>query len=291
MAIQSFTSGQTLTANQMSTLQANDYNWSTNAQTASYVLVASDVGKVVTMTNAGATTITVNTSLFAAGDRVKIINLGAGACTITAGTATVNSASSLALTQYQAGTLWFSSASAAIFIPDDKTVSSGLQYITGTSFSAVSSFSLPNNTFTSTYRNYRLYMEITSVSADMTVTARMRQSGADNSSSNYYFEQMGWSVAALTQTNQATATTSWTMGNMFTATYSYGQIIIDITSPQLAQRTLATGTTIIAANNTHWGQSIAGMIFSSTNQFDAMSFICNTGNFTGVYRVYGYSES
>jgi hypothetical protein len=54
--------------------------------------------------------------LFAAGDTVQITNLGAGVCTITAGTATVNTSASLALAQYESGTLDFTSTSAAIFI-------------------------------------------------------------------------------------------------------------------------------------------------------------------------------
>jgi hypothetical protein len=67
------------------------------------------------MSNAGSTTITVNTSLFAAGDIVTIQNRGAGVCTVTAGTATVNTSGSLVLAQYQGGVLYFTSTSAAIF--------------------------------------------------------------------------------------------------------------------------------------------------------------------------------
>ena len=87
-----------------------------SAKTASYTLVSADAGTAISMSNAGATTITVNTALFAAGDTVQITNLGAGVCTITAGTATVNSSGSLALAQYESGTLNFTSTSAAIFI-------------------------------------------------------------------------------------------------------------------------------------------------------------------------------
>jgi hypothetical protein len=85
------------------------------AKVASYVLVAADAGTTVAMNAAGATTITVNTGLFAAGDTVFIQNLGAGACTVTAGTATVATAGSLILPQNDAGILYFTSASAAIF--------------------------------------------------------------------------------------------------------------------------------------------------------------------------------
>lgn len=119
MAKQIFTTGQILTAAQMTALQANDYNWTVNAKTASYTLVASDAGTRITMTNAGATTITVNTGLFSAGDVVDIVNLGAGTCTITAGTATVNTSATLALKQYDAGTLWFSATGSAVFISAD----------------------------------------------------------------------------------------------------------------------------------------------------------------------------
>ena len=115
MAIQDFTAGQILTAAQMDSLQANDYNWTVSTKTVSYTLVAADKGTRVVMNAAGATTITVNTSVFNAGDTLFIQNIGAGTCTITAGTATVTTAGSLALAQWGGGTLYFTSASAAIF--------------------------------------------------------------------------------------------------------------------------------------------------------------------------------
>jgi len=93
----------------------------TTAKTASYVLVAADAGTTVAMDAAGATTITVNTGLFSAGDTVFIQNWGAGTCTVTAGTATVNTHGSLALSQYEGGTLYFTSASAAIFFDISQT--------------------------------------------------------------------------------------------------------------------------------------------------------------------------
>jgi len=115
MALQTFTAGQILTAAQQNALQANDYNWTVSNKTASYTLTAADKGTRVVMSNAGATTITVKTGLFSAGDTLFIQNIGAGTCTITAGTATVTTASSLALAQWGGGTLYFTSASAAMF--------------------------------------------------------------------------------------------------------------------------------------------------------------------------------
>ena len=116
MAKQTFTTGQVLTAAQMTSLQETAMGGgAASTKTASYVLVAADAGTTIAMNAAGATTITVNTGLFAAGDTVFIQNIGAGATTITAGTATVNTAGSLILPQYDAGILYFTSPSAAIF--------------------------------------------------------------------------------------------------------------------------------------------------------------------------------
>ena len=125
MAKQTFTTGQVLTAAEMTSLQQTAMGGgSTTAKVASYVLVAADAGTVVQMNAAGATTITVNTALFAAGDTVQIQNIGAGVCTVTAGTATVSTAGSLALSQYEGGQLYFNTTSAALFF--DIVQSSGM---------------------------------------------------------------------------------------------------------------------------------------------------------------------
>lgn len=127
MAKQTFTTGQVLTAAQMTSLQQTAMGGgSPSTKTASYVLVAADAGTVIQMNAAGSTTITVNTALFSAGDSVQIQNIGAGVCTITAGTATVNTAGSLALSQWEGGFLYFTSASSAIFF--DVVQSSGTSF-------------------------------------------------------------------------------------------------------------------------------------------------------------------
>ena len=131
MAKQTFTTGQVLTAAQMTSLQQTAMlGGAANAKVASYVLVAADAGDAITMSNASATTITVNTGLFAAGDIVTIINLGAGVCTITAGTATVTTSGSLALAQNQGGVLRFTSASAAIFFQFATPASGDIEGVT-----------------------------------------------------------------------------------------------------------------------------------------------------------------
>ena len=116
MAIQSFTIGQTLTAAQMTALQANDYNQTITAKTTSATLVVGDVGTHVQMTAATATTISVPAATFAAGDSLFISSQGAGAVTIQpASTAITLNGSGTALSQFGGGTLRFQSSSACTF--------------------------------------------------------------------------------------------------------------------------------------------------------------------------------
>jgi len=131
MAKQTFTTGQVLTAAQMTSLQQTAMGGgSTTAKTGSYTLVAADAGTVVQMNSASATTITVNTALFAAGDTVQIQNIGAGVCTITAGTATVSTSSTLSLQQYNGGMLFFNTTSAAFYFAAGGTGSILMAYAT-----------------------------------------------------------------------------------------------------------------------------------------------------------------
>lgn len=113
MARQTFTSGQVLTAAQMTQVDANaGWNLDYNAQTGTtYTLVLTDAGKLVTLNNALAITLTVpaNSSVaFAVGDQINLLQLGAGQVTVAgAGGVTVNSAGALLKlsAQYALGTL------------------------------------------------------------------------------------------------------------------------------------------------------------------------------------------
>jgi hypothetical protein len=93
----SFLPGDTLTANNMNIL-ANSLV-SINAQTGTaYNVGTADVGKLVTLNNAAAQTITIpaNASVaFAIGDQINFLNLSTGTATFVAGgTAVIRSAGS-----------------------------------------------------------------------------------------------------------------------------------------------------------------------------------------------------
>lgn len=205
MAKQTFTTGQVLTAAQMTSLQQTAMlGGAASAKTASYTLVAADAGTAITMSNASATTITVNTALFAAGDTVQITNLGAGVCTITAGTATVNTSASLALAQYESGTLDFTSTSAAIFIKGaGASAASGgmtlLESLTLTGSSTTSS------SLSSSYKNLYIAVQNLYVAADEpNLTIRFNS----DTGSNYTYQNIGVIDAVVSGRNDAATNTS-----------------------------------------------------------------------------------
>lgn len=93
-----------------------------NAQTGTtYTLASSDKGKMVTLSNASAITLTVPASVFSINDRVDLIQYGAGQVTVSAGAGlTLRSAGSRVkfTGQYSAATIWFKSATEAVLIGD-----------------------------------------------------------------------------------------------------------------------------------------------------------------------------
>lgn len=66
--------------------EQDDTTLSFNAQTGTtYTLVAADLGKLVTLSNAGAITLTIPPSVFAAGNQIHIQQIGVGQVTLTQG--------------------------------------------------------------------------------------------------------------------------------------------------------------------------------------------------------------
>lgn len=91
-----------------------------NAQMGTtYTLAASDAGKLVTLTNAAAITLTVPGNVFAAGQRVDCLVGGTGMVTAVGSGATVNGTPTLvSRAQWSAFTVLFTSATAAVVVGD-----------------------------------------------------------------------------------------------------------------------------------------------------------------------------
>lgn len=81
------TNNQVLTADSSATLGVKwatptDVNLTINAKTANYSLVAGDVNKLITMSDAGTLTLTVPNGVFTAGQQINVQRIGAGAVQI-----------------------------------------------------------------------------------------------------------------------------------------------------------------------------------------------------------------
>ena len=126
-----------------------------NTQTGSYTTVLTDAGKVITMSNASANTVTIpaNSSVaYVIGTRINILNLGAGACTPTAAAGVTIAGTITALATNQAASVI-------------KTATNTWSYVPFSSGVGAANFS---NTATGTYSGYK-YMGYTA-SGTITIT-------------------------------------------------------------------------------------------------------------------------
>jgi hypothetical protein len=181
--------------------------------------------------------------------------------------------------QYYNGSTW------ATLAP----TSSALTYITGATIGAVSSVSLANNTFTSTYRHYLITVDC-EFSTNSYITIRMRASGSDNSNSTYNWGTSNTNTAG-TVAGQGTATdTSWRIAYGASATNRSASLQIMVYSPQAAVVTRYGSYGFSSDNSFNATAAVqSGGVFTATTSFDALSLI---GSFaSGTYRVYGLADS
>ena len=292
MAIQTFTSGQVLTAAQQNALQANDYNQTVSTKTASYTLVAVDKGTRVVMNAAGATTITVNTSLFTAGDTLVLQNIGAGVCTVTAGTATVSSAGPLAIPQYGSGTLYFTSAGVAIFFPSaGPTASSGLTFISRTTFTTAASTGI-TNVFSSTYDNYFIVVtNLIGSSSAGSVSINLGSSGTADTGSNYDWNEVAVQNGS-SQVAQTLNTTNWSMNGSYTGLTGFpSQLNMTLAAPNLARPSTVVAYNFGNRNTVLKAATFGGVVITNTQYTDFFIIADSGETLSGVCTIYGYSNS
>ena len=320
MAKQTFTTGQVLTAAQMTSLQQTAMGGgAATAKTANYVLVAADAGTTVAMNAAGATTITVNTGLFAAGDTVFIQNLGAGACTVTAGTATVATAGSLILPQNDAGILYFTSASAAIFYDyiqagavsplttkgdlytfstsdarlgvgaNGTTLVADSAEATGLKWTTPAAGALTFITSSTLGATTNVNNCFTSTYANYLIQLNIT-SATTNADVNFRLRASGSDAVTLYDVRGDTVTSTVSSVLIISSTNTIGYATITVAGPQIANKTSGS----ILAHGLNAGSLAVGQRntfdHDASTQFDGFS-IFSTATLTGTVRVYGYANA
>ena len=161
----------------------------------------------------------------------------------------------------------------------------GLTLITNQSFTTVSSYSLPASTFTTTYNNYEIHLDITAFSASNTFTGRLRSGStdlADNDYQNNELKQNGVTVS----TGDATQT-SLPIGDVNSNT-NY-QMKMTLFKPMLATKKWYMLQRFHYTQAGVWQQVLGSGRIDDAGTFDSFSFIPGSGTITGRVYVYGYS--
>ena len=286
MAITTFVASQILTAAQMNAVQGNDYNQTVSTKTASYTLVAADKGTRIVMNVTGASTVTVNTSLFSAGDTLTIQNISATACTVTAGTATVSSAGPLAIPQNGSGLLYFTSAGVSIFYPTAVTASasaSGLTLISATTIPATSSTVAVSSCFSATYDTYKIVIAGGLGSTGLHLTCQL---GAVTTGYYAGYTSVSYIGASGTSTSDNNAAKFTKIG---CASANVMQASFELANPFLAKNTVISG---INDNEVSTTSNIFAGFLNGTDIFTGFTIGTSTGTISGgKILVFGYQNS
>jgi hypothetical protein len=196
------------------------------------------------------------------------------------------------LTTYTAGDVLTAASLNANFSFAASNPPGGLTFITGAAFTTVTSFSLPNDTFTATYDYYKLVVSITAVTADSTFTMRMRASGTDNTASEYHSMFIGITDGNVASNGVGVSATSFNVGEQdVIARYA---LSLDIINPFVSGAVTSLHgqyTFLNRAANANTARA-GGAFQRATTQFDSLSFISSVASsITGSYKVYGYANS
>jgi len=163
----------------------------------------------------------------------------------------------------------------------------GLVKITDQTFSAASTVNV-NNCFTSTYDNYRVLIDFSAASTTLALTMRLRVSGTDNSTTNYFRQNMS-AQSTTVSASQTASGTSWGLAGSIDNTYiSYNRYMFDIFGPQLTRYTVAVVPSLFVSTTPQYYSNLDAYLFNATTSFDGFSLLASTGNVTGTLRVYGY---
>ncbi len=166
---------------------------------------------------------------------------------------------------------------------------SGLQYITGASFSAVATVSMASGVFTSTYKTYQVVFQLTS-GADAQITVRVNNAGTPRTAASYYG---GSNRVGSNNTNTMTASNGATALNVAARVSgeAFG-LTMTVFDPTNASTKTAIHAIGVAGNDSNFPAAInAGGVYYTAEANDGLTFITGGASFTGFYRVYGIVES
>ena len=161
------------------------------------------------------------------------------------------------------------------------TKKAGMVLLNTTSFSGVTSVSSAAATFSSTYTDYYLKIDLTTAGSNE-VFLRLRAAGVDATGSNYKYE---FNRAAQSGVAGATATT--TSAVVCPGAETNNQTIqLEIFSPFIAGPTTLYSR-FFSVDYPRVG--VTGVYHNLSTSYDAFTILC-ASNITGTYSVYGFAK-
>jgi hypothetical protein len=183
------------------------------------------------------------------------------------------------ITQYYNGSSWIS-------------LSSGLQVVLApTAFTAQTTVSMASSTFTSTYTNYIVFLNVNSTgSAAAATSIRVNNAGTPRATNGYYGGASGYTSAGTTAGYASSNAAQFRIGDQSTSTVQAFQInVYNPTSATIKTTMSVNGFSY--SDTVVYAQAIAGgcIYFNAAEANDGLTFIfANTC--TGSYAVYGVTS-
>ena len=228
------------------------------AFTAGQILTAAEMTQVNTGIPVFATTVTRDAAFGGTGEKV----LAQGQYAYIEATSTL---------QVYTGSAWV-------------TAGSGLVKIAGTTtFSAVSSFTLPAATFTSVYKNYLLLVECQASANTNDIRLQVRSSGT-TATTSYYGSLNGLSFNGSAQNLLSNNTSSFALTTSETSKMSFNLNL----GAGFGQTGKSTVSGFCISEN-RLGSATFGGLHNVSQNNDSLVFSVAAGTITGNYEVYGYA--
>ena len=148
---------------------------------------------------------------------------------------------------------------------------------------------MPSSTFTSTYQNYLVTLNLTSSSTQQVVNCRVNSSGTPRTASEYKWGQQNMEVNGVQSV--ASAETTQLRINAFRGTTDLSNVnFLQVYQPTTSGEITTITSTGMGAVSDRWAFQTMGGFYYTKEAHDGLTFFVS-GTFGGNYKVYGISNS
>jgi hypothetical protein len=167
--------------------------------------------------------------------------------------------------------------------------SPGLVKLSTQTFTTASTVSFAANTFTSTYNTYFFTFDCIGSTA-VTIRARLRAAGTDNTSAQYSKTEWAGDSAPLTISANS-GQTSWDVVSLYDSDAKRSGINFTLTDVQVSGRYksgVANFNVNLSSGNVY--PLRRAFALNNTTSYDSITFLTDTGTMTGSITCYGYAQ-